>query len=627
MKKIFFIILSVIAISSCQKVILDTKPLNLITDATLWNDVSNVNKYLANCYQNMKFFNEMSFTGDHFAYLPSPLSEADKLEDVASNACDESVFYQHVTFRPSYRNINSSSWDWWGYSLVRSLNVFIEQISTSPLPETEQKMRLSEARFLRAFAYFNMVKRYGGVPLITKSQKLDDPKEELYPKRAKEVEIWQFIIDELNDIIASNALLEINTGADVGHASKYAALALKSRAAMYAASIATWGTVQLDGIVGVDPGKKDYFWTQSYNASQEIINSGHFQLYTADNDGTHDGYARNFRNLFLVENNSEVIFSEVFDGFSGRGHSWDLWQAPCGYQIWGGGQCSNITLEMVESFENKDDPPGNPSVIPRNGMIFNSPSNPVKWKFWTMEELWGNRDPRFNASVYTCESPWSDGKQKISLDYHKGLLTDKDILLLDAGDYKDGAGHESVPVISFELSKGWPTPFGPLKHLDESIAISPGRGYSKTDWIVFRLGEIYLNLAEAALQLGKGGDAKNAVNVIRERVGMKTFVNIPTLDEVRHERKVELCFEGTRYFDVIRWRSAMKDLSRSRSGLKYVLDYKSTYSGGPRKYALDIIQNVMGVPNEVFAEMYYYWPITLGRTSSNPNLLPENPGY
>ncbi|HBN04928.1 MAG TPA: RagB/SusD family nutrient uptake outer membrane protein, partial [Bacteroidales bacterium] len=87
------------------------------------------------------------------------------------------------------------------------------------------------------------------------------------------------------------------------------------------------------------------------------------------------------------------------------------------------------------------------------------------------------------------------------------------------------------------------TPFGALKYLDESRAIVHERHYSSTDYIVFRLGEIYLNYAEASMELGKDGDALWAVNEIRKRAGMPELATI-TRDKVRQERKIELAFEG-----------------------------------------------------------------------------------
>jgi hypothetical protein len=143
---------------------------------------------------------------------------------------------------------------------------------------------------------------------------------------------------------------------------------------------------------------------------------------------------------------------------------------------------------------------------------------------------------------------------------------------------------------------------------------------SSTNWIVFRYGEVLLNYAEAAFNLGKTGDALDAVNQIRARAGIAPLTAL-TRDQIRHERKVELAFEGHRYWDVRRWRIAVDVLSKNNSALRYVLDYTT------RKFKLMVIDNTDGtVTPPAFYPQNYYLPITLARTANNPNLV-ENPGY
>ena len=90
--------------------------------------------------------------------------------------------------------------DWWGYDPIRKINEFIEKVPESPLNQELKGTRVAEARFLRAFSYFAMVKRYGGIPLILKAQQLTDPEEELYPKRDTEEAVYNFIISETSEI-------------------------------------------------------------------------------------------------------------------------------------------------------------------------------------------------------------------------------------------------------------------------------------------------------------------------------------------------------------------------------------------------------------------------------------------
>ena len=120
-------------------------------------------------------------------------------------------------------------------------------------------------------------------------------------------------------------------------------------------------------------------------------------------------------------------------------------------------------------------------------------------------------------------------------------------------------------------------------------------------------------------QPGKTDDALNAINQIRERAGIAKLTSI-TREQIRHERKVELAFEGHRYWDLRRWRIATSVIPVNRSGLRYVLDYNT------RKYKVMILKNYDGVAAPIFDEKNYYMPITATRISNNPSLV-ENPGY
>lgn len=115
-----------------------------------------------------------------------------------------------------------------------------------------------------------MVKRYGGVPLITVPQALDESWEELYPSRNSEQEVYDFILAEMDDIINNEYLYETVGDDNLGRPTKYAALALKSRAALYAGSIAQFGKVQMNGLLGIPSSLAEHYYRESYKASKEI---------------------------------------------------------------------------------------------------------------------------------------------------------------------------------------------------------------------------------------------------------------------------------------------------------------------------------------------------------------------
>jgi len=596
MKKIIlFIVVIVSACFSCNKDVLNKRPLSIISDADVFKDPALINAYLTQIYAEMAFLgNDCSGTG----LSGDAAWNAFDINDVS----DES-FPQWRDWNPSnaftykYGNltINGGLLDWWGYGVIRKINEFLEKLPSSPLAEEEIKAKLAEARFLRAFCYFAMVKRYGGVPLITAVQNATDPQEELYPPRATEQQVYDFILAEI-DACAPD-LPETVNGDNLGRPSKYAALALKSRAALYAGSIAQFGSVKLDGVVGIPANLAKTYYQQSYDASQAIIGSDQYTLYNADADKV-----TNFRNIFLVKNNSEVIFAKRHDSMNqmsgGNGWCVDFFNCPRP-QAWARGLYEQAYLEFAESFEHVD---GTSGKLDRQKLQ----------NTWvTTEELWGNRDPRFYATFYTQNTQWKGSV----LDFHAGIR-------LPDGTIKTDGAYNGIPATGDQDYQG--TGIGVLKYLDENhdnmAGANSGWATSAQDWLIFRYAEILLNDAEAAFELGNPAGALTSLNKVRGRAGISTLNNL-TREQVHHERRVELAFEGHRYWDVRRWRTAVTDLSVRWSGIRYILDASTG------KYQIQIIKNVDGASNiPQFREENYYLPITNSRTANNPNLV-ENPGY
>jgi hypothetical protein len=155
------------------------------------------------------------------------------------------------------------------------------------------------------------------------------------------------------------------------------------------------------------------------------------------------------------------------------------------------------------------------------------------------------------------------------------------------------------------------------KRCDEGLvpAVSLQSG---TDFIVFRLGEILLNYAEAAFYLNRNTEALSAYNLIRQRAQMPVRTSL-TEDNIRQERQVELAFEEHRYWDLRRWRIAEQVLHGRRfQGLNYVYDFDA------KRYIITL-KAAEGAAR-VFQPRHYYLPLGIGRIADNPSLV-ENPGY
>jgi len=593
--KILALCLGFYLFSACKDV-LDKEPLDMITDAAVWNDEVLIDAYLTQTYSDTYVFTNETWGTTQWDN--SDNSAAPALVNELTDECKNNWWTA-----PGYGNkfgnltINGGLLEWWenAYRVIRALNIFIDRVTASPVSESFRVRRSAEARFLRAFNYFSMVKRYGGVPLILHAQATNEAYDELYRTRDTEQAIYDFVIAECDEI--AGQLPDNLSGAEYGRPTKYAALALKSRAALYAASIARFGTVRLNGVVGVDVSKADAYYESAYAAAATIISDGKHGLYDRNPDKV-----ANFRNLFLEKNNIEVIFAKKYDytdqAAGGNGWIWDFLQTPPP-NVWGAGNSSGPYLEMIEEFEYVD---GTSGKLDRAQ---------IQQGLWTIAELWANKDPRFYATIYTQNTAWKGGV----VDLHNGILLPDGTIQID-GSYGGilARGLQLLPAYTN------PTGFGVLKYMDESHDVMGATGASGTDWIVFRFGEVLLNYAEAAEALGKTDDALWAINKIRSRAGIKELESI-TEDQIRHERKVELAFEGHRYWDVRRWRTATTELSRNFSGLRYILDAQTG------KYKLEVIEQIDGTSSlPRFYDRNYYLPITLSRTGNNPNLV-ENPGY
>jgi len=586
-KYISSMLLLLFAFTGCEK-ILDKEPLDVVSDVIVWDDATLVDSYLANLYFETDF---IEMRGDRycvsFAMIPSMGGEG------------RSYGGHHQPYRASTRAMTSSylnsQLDYWAYKNIRDCNYLMEQLLDSELSEEFINQRINEARFLRAYMYFQMVIRFGGVPLITEVQDIDTPQDEIQVSRDSEKEVYDFIIAETDDL---SELLPSEYGAsDKGRPTKWAALALQSRAALYAASIAEYGTQQLNGLLGFPASDVNAYAQIAYDAADAVINDGVHFLYEELDDP-----AENFHSMMLDESdaNQEDIFVQVFDYGLNRGHCFTPRAMPHDFQAsWGS---MYYLYDWVERFEFKSGAPGD--SISREELEFE-----VSGKEWTMDELFGNRDPRFHASVFYPGAPWNGGETY----FHSGTYVNGE--LLESGSAPDGwpyKAHERNTTKSGFMVK---------KRTRPDVYPSggfPGLANDDTDFMVFRLGEMYLNKAEAAHYLGDDGEALTLMNRIRERAGMPPKPAF-TMEEYQNERLVELSWENHSFWDLRRWRIAEETLDGVRmAGINWYFNYDT------KKYQVDII-NAEGVPR-IFQSHYYYMPITVERMSENNNMV-QNPGY
>ncbi len=581
MKKIKYLLIALFLGSFGCSDFLDKEPLDIISDAAVWDDERLINSYLADLYYRTDFIEIRGNTAEQtsFAMIASMGGEG------------RSFGTHHQSYIASTSVLTSagipSELDYWNYKAIRDCNYFIEKIQTSPLDAALVDQRIAEVRFLRAYMYFQMVIRFGGVPIITEAQDMDAPAEEIFVPRDSEKAVYDFIINEMTEL--TQLLPSTYEAKDKGRPTKWAAYALQSRAALYAASIAKYGQVQLNGLLGFPASDVETYAKISYDASKAILNDGIHALYQK-----HADPVVNYQNLFLDEtvDNKEVIMSEVYDYSKNRAHAFTLRAMSHDFN---GTWASMLYLyDFVERFEFANGTPGN-SISKTD----------LTTKEWSSAELFGSRDARFKASVFYPESPWQGGKTY----FHSRTI--RDGKTYTSGTAEDGWPYQSI------ARNNQRSGFMVRKRCNENLKTTTVIN-DETDYIIFRLGEIYLNLAEAAFYRGYTQEALDALNRLRQRAAMPPKATI-TEAIIQNERLVELTWENQSYWDIRRWHIAKSVLDGVRTrGLQY------TYNYNTKKYKI-VITNAEGVAR-IFQDRNYYLPLGVKRVAENPNFV-ENPGY
>ena len=572
---------------SCDDDFLDRQPLNIISESDVWSSLTGVEAYLVTLYNNMQT-EDFNYNGiiDYQGYLPY-------VTDICLRAKTWGTV-SNVSIMPS------NAYGWWGYGQVRQANLFLENIDDASISQDQKVILRGEARFIRAFYYFSMVKRYGGVPIIEDAQQFTgDNLAELQVSRNTEQEVYDWIASELDLAIAD---LPATRGSDDKfRATKWAAYALKSRAMLYAASSARYAGVQLNGLIGIPSSEAERYYTAAKNASKAIMDSEQYTLFDESDDK-----AQNFYDLFMGDGtNSEMIFVKSFKA-PDKTHSFDFFNTPHSFRIdWGSG--FNPTVDLVQDYEYVDGSEGTLRVNDANG-------NPIKYQ--NPADLFDGKDPRFFATVLYPFAPYQGG----IVEVRAGIIDNDQIIT--AGNLTDlyGQGSEAVTIMGKDgpSANSDPTKTGFYLHkfINDSQQVPDGR--SETPWPIFRYAEVLLNYAEATVELGENGLALDAINRIRTRAGIASLENIDR-DKVRHERKVELAFENHRFWDLRRWRNGTEILNNTQPLAlnPYLVWEDKTY--------IFSIDNAPRQPR-TWTEQMYWEAIPGNEISTNPNMI-QNPLY
>lgn len=642
MKKYIYLSLTVFIVwfSSCQK--LDVPPLNVIQDKDVFSTEAGMSAYFARMYSRMPI--------EDFKYAPDKSFNAFVIGSAAARTGE-------ALSRDMSNGIESFNYWSDAYSVIRECNYLMETLPSyaSNFNAAQVNTWLGEARFVRAVTYFALVKRYGGVPIVDKllaipGQSIDELTaniEELKIPRSSEEAVYDFIGADLDFAYAN---LPDNTSFSSGRPNKYAAAAFKSRAMLFAGSIAKYNTIDKTAasvrVAGIPASKAAAYFQASYDAAELL--KGKYNLYKekwASND--RNAQYQNFVDLFLdtspSSSNSEVIFVRQYK-YPDAVHGWDALNVPEQLEGPGGNYSSetNPTLNFVEMFEGfPKNPDGTIQTIDANGKYI---------LYENTMDLFANAEPRLRATVilpgdvfkgqnieirrgiYT--GPAAGGIDRLlsansTLAYPSANLvtssTDNQTLYtLPDGTKMAPAGKSGIfNNMGAGSSGGTITGFSLRKYLvpDKPVAETT-TDRSEQSWIELRYAEVLLNQAEAAYELKTAvqGVALTNINLIRERGGAIPATTINSIDVIRQERRKELAFENKIYWDLRRWR--IIDQEQNNRSYKVLNPFYASLAG---KYFFDPRTDERNVRYN-FDTRWYYQQIPQAVINRSPN-IEQNPGY
>ena len=483
------------------------------------------------------------------------------------------------------------------YARVRDLNIFLQNVEgNDAMPAAQREVLLGEAYFLRAYFYHNLMKLYGGVPLIDAPFELGDDLSQYQVPRGSFEETVNFIVSDL-DNAASRLAIDARRP---GTATRGAALALKSRVLLYAASDLYNRNPSGMAETGYTGGDQQARWRAAKDAARAVMDLGAYSLESAPS-------ALEYHDLIVWGGGSGLIWARFFNGDGpqltccGPQHNHSQFVSPNGYNSWSGDTPAQNHVDAYEMADGSEFSWDNPEHA----------ANPYK-----------NRDPRFDANVLYNGREWRPRPAGVNTLDPRGVIQTGWFEVPGQAELRPGLDTREGPIQNWN---GTRTGYNLAKFVDRNI--NPDTEQAFNPWIHIRYAEILLNYAEASEALGETGDALFALNQVRTRVGMPEVMggdSRTVMERIQRERQIELAFEGHRYFDVRRTMTAPETYTDGL-GMRVVgrLDPNGELLVQNRyRYEYEIIT----VQQRGWDDKNYFLPIARDELNRNPNLV-QNPGY
>ncbi len=495
-------------------------------------------------------------------------------------------------------------------------------LATAPLDAGVVGRLKGELYFQRAYYHNQLLRYYGGIPIIKSDYGLD---QDYIIARNTYEESVNAIVSDLD----SSALLLDGKSMPQGRASKAAAMALKSRVLTYAASdlhdiptakqksalIAGFANPELLGYVSGDQNAR---WLAAKAASKAVIDLGGFgyKLDLAAPETKTDAIA-NYTNLALSRNggDKDALFGKYY--INAATDDWGAWyprnNMPNGWHGW---SSTEPTQNFVDSYEMMDG----------TKFDWNNPGHAA--------DPYVNRDPRFYASIFYDGAKWkprtTDG---VGIDPYGEL---------QFGTYETGTAGSAKPYFGIDTRNsaienwnGTRTGYSIRKFSNDNPAIVDMNQKQEVPSIQIRFTEVVFNYIEALIALGDETTAKLWLNRIRFRAGMPaiTETGAALIARYQNERNIEMLCEEQRFYDARRWMIAPQTLGQKvrimlvtgklKPG-KTVPIYRYDKSNYDYTYTVQNIE--AGVENRKWDDKVYFPPIKLDEMNKNSKLI-QNPGY
>lgn len=590
MKKILnYIVLGglFLSLSGCQDDFIDLNPPGQFTDAVYFKKPSDFKAYTTGFYGQLQ--------GWDFGNM-------DNGSDLSANANGNGAALGQGTIATG-----STNWDYGG---IRVCNILLAKANEYN-GEGSISQYVGEAHFFRAYAYFNLLKTFGGVPLVTTV--LDTNSPELFKPRNSRYEVVAQILSDLDKAISNLPTEQNLAGADKGRISKGAAMALKAQAELYEA---TWekyvgkdadgdGTAIGAGTTGYNAANAKIYLADAVALCKEIMDNGGYELWnknaTSSMGNLSSWYLFNLEDAgsnpggYDKSTNKEFILYSVYDYTfkqSRKNISWTSWQL----------YPSRKFVDMAVCTD------GLPAT-----------ASPLFQGYHAAADEFKNRDLRLLNYLYSATT----APASVTLDF--GSLG------------SSGYGNSKYAVYGFGT-----------RRLDNT---------ESANWPIIRLAEVYLTYAEALYELNGSitDEQLNAsINKLRDRAKVANLTNalasaygLDMKQEIRRERAVELYREGKRFDDLKRWGILEASLNPSRLGrvvgsASYATPFKdasgnptAAYKANTYVFGEETVETPKGILscvvidsklNHSVAKKHYLYPIPQSQMLLNNKLL-QNPGY